>query len=49
MIEKIILEVNIPMQSSLICNASLKFEIRASPQTIKDFNEVIAAQIEKEK
>jgi len=48
MIEKISLEVNIPRQSSVICDATLKFEITGTIDVIKNLERVITAELEKE-
>jgi len=45
MVENIKLEVNIPNQHSVICDASLKFEIKGTPCSIKKFEEIISAEL----
>jgi len=48
MIEKIVLEINVPKADSVICDALLKFEIKASVDAISRFRELIATQIGQE-
>jgi len=48
MIEKINLEVDIPYENSVICDATLKFEIKGTIDAIKRFNKTINKQISQE-